>query len=56
MNSNSNMLPADAESSVAAQSFQVYSDESFEEQVLSTFLEQSAKYMDVYCEQNGFKL
>jgi len=56
MNSNGSMLLTDTENSVTVQPFQEYLGVSFNDLILSCFLEQSAKYLGVYCEQDPFEL
>jgi len=56
MISNGSMAPTSIENSVTTQSFQEYLGMSFNDLVLSCFLEQSAKYLGVYCEQDPLEL
>ena len=56
MNSNGSMVLTNTENSVTAQPFQEYLGMSFNDLVLSGFLEQSAKYLGVYCEQDPLEL
>jgi len=52
MNSNDSLISTDSENTVEARLFQEYLGVNFDDLVLSCFLEQSAKYMGIYCEQD----
>jgi len=52
MNSNPSLISTDSESTVEVRLFQEYLGVNFDDLVLSCFLEQSAKYLGVYYEQD----
>ena len=56
MNSNDSLISSDKENLVAQRLFQDYLGVSFDELVLFCFLEQSAKYLGMFYEQDPYEL